>query len=288
MPTTPSRQPPPHFTQRSPRFPSPRQQGPFPMALTRASPGGPMRMMRHEPYPRPMKRPLNFDQQGLNQPPPRMPVSGQVIKIEAEDPDENISMNAPSGGDPVGPASSQPSSPSHTPSATPVKPEPSERDDDARSTSSTSTIPNEASDLKLGESAPAEGLSLDSDLSSLLPPTEDSSGGENQQPGTPSKTPGSSSGLDSCVNVKVEAITESEMELEITGVELGPSRVQRANSQEGWAPPGSAGAMGYSGGAAGSQADMQQGYSKWLFHRLATKPLPLPRWCSAVVLYTAV
>ncbi|XP_053382211.1 uncharacterized protein LOC128546194 [Mercenaria mercenaria] len=54
--------------QRSPRYTSPRQQGPHPVAMSRAPSGGRMRLPgnRHQPYSmtRPARTPLNFDQQG--------------------------------------------------------------------------------------------------------------------------------------------------------------------------------------------------------------------------------
>ena len=124
--------------------------------------------------------------------------------------------------------SSQPSSPSQNAQMK------SESADDANSESSSSTIQNEPGQ---------EGLSLGADLSGLV--------GSNSEQTDPD------------VSVKLEALTESEMdELEITGVE--PGRPIMPQSQQGWDPNVSM-AMGYdTSGATGSQADMagQQGYSK--------------------------
>ncbi|XP_060604870.1 sal-like protein 1 isoform X18 [Ruditapes philippinarum] len=99
-----------------------------------------------------------------------------------------------------------------------------ESKDDENTNSSSSTIPNEPSDGNTGESSDRQ--KTDSDL-------------------------------DPNVNIKVEAITESEMELEITGVEPG-----RPSIPQDWDPNLSLG-MNFdpNSGAMGSAADMQQGYS---------------------------
>ncbi|XP_060604817.1 sal-like protein 4 isoform X11 [Ruditapes philippinarum] len=100
-----------------------------------------------------------------------------------------------------------------------------ESKDDENTNSSSSTIPNEPSDGNTGESSDRQ--KTDSDL-------------------------------DPNVNIKVEAITESEMELEITGVEPG-----RPSIPQDWDPNLSLG-MNFdpNSGAMGSAADMQQGYSE--------------------------
>ncbi|XP_060604748.1 sal-like protein 3 isoform X2 [Ruditapes philippinarum] len=99
-----------------------------------------------------------------------------------------------------------------------------ESKDDENTNSSSSTIPNEPSDGNTGESSDRQ--KTDSDL-------------------------------DPNVNIKVEAITESEMELEITGVEPG-----RPSIPQDWDPNLSLG-MNFdpNSGAMGSAADMQQGYN---------------------------
>ena len=275
IPTTPTRYggPRPGFMpQRSPRF-SPRHPGIHPVALTRASPRG----VRHDPYPRPPRRPsLNFEQgpRHPGQAPMQLPIGmgnkmdGQVIKIEADDPDDsNQSDNA---NTPRAESVSSPSQTTQSSSALPsvVKSEATDRDEDARSESSSSTIPNEASDLqKLSEiGQPPEGLSLDSDLSGLI--SNEGAGTSSSIQNKPQSesegrepTAGSSGEMDPNVNVKVEAITESEMELEITGVELGHGGqlVDPMGSQESWAQ---------NSGATGSQGDMpqgsEQGYSKYI------------------------
>ncbi|XP_060604802.1 zinc finger protein 629-like isoform X9 [Ruditapes philippinarum] len=108
-----------------------------------------------------------------------------------------------------------------------------ESKDDENTNSSSSTIPNEPSDGNTGESSDRQ--KTDSDL-------------------------------DPNVNIKVEAITESEMELEITGVEPG-----RPSIPQDWDPNLSLG-MNFdpNSGAMGSAADMQQGYKSqhpWTVYR---------------------
>ena len=143
IPATPTYPPGPRFSQQSPRYPSPRQQGVFPTAMTRGSTGKQTRP-RHQPYQRPGKSPSNFDQQSPNTPSAKLP-SDQVIKIEGDSTSTSNNEQA------------------HTPSTpTHVKSEASDRDDDddndgdnddddAVSHSSASTIPNETADMKLGD-----------------------------------------------------------------------------------------------------------------------------------------
>ncbi|XP_045181615.2 sal-like protein 4 isoform X8 [Mercenaria mercenaria] len=271
---------------RSPRYHSP-QQGLHPVSLSRASPGARMRSPsnRHQPYPmtRPVRAPLNFEQQGRppGQGPGPSPVGvpvrnnkldGQVIKIEPEDEDdktdqsasENTTVQTPTVQTPTDlntniSESSQPSSPSVKPSTPSQTQGPSASDnEDAKSESSTSTIPNEASDLKLSDSAPTGGLSLDSDLSNIISASSDSN---IQQPSTSQDSTselGTTEGLDPNVSVKLEAGGYSEMDLEITGVELGQSTVQEPMSSQEWM----ANVQNVMQGATGSSADMagQQGY----------------------------
>ncbi|XP_060590056.1 zinc finger E-box-binding homeobox 2-like isoform X10 [Ruditapes philippinarum] len=233
---------------RSPRFASPRGQGPIhPVALTRASPG----QLRHQPYP--MTRPPKLKRPPLNFDPGRSPVGmpshspmrsptankldGQIIKIEPDDSNEasNQSENETGNQDNSDNASQSPSHAANAPSS--VKSESGEKDDDARSESSNSTIPNEP---------PAEGLSLDSDLSNLI-------SGNNQE-----QSSETTSEMDPNVSVKLEALTENEMDLEITGVEPGRPMVP----QDNWDPNVSMGMNYDPTGATGNQGDMSaQGYS---------------------------
>ena len=247
---------------RSPRYSAQRQQGPHPVSL-RASPGA---RMRHEPYPmvRPARRgSLNIDPQGKSpgQGPAimRIPtgnkVDGQVIKIEPDGEDDKSNQSA-SGA----PESSQPASPSVNPSTpSSIKPESGENDD-AKSESSSSTIPNEGSDLnKMSDSGPPGGLSLDSDLSNLISAAASTSTSDTAQ----DYSGVGGQGLDPNVLVKHEALGDSDMELEITGVELGSHPVvdQQMSSQD-WAM------AGMPSGAMGGPGDMlagQQGYSKCHF-----------------------
>ncbi|XP_045181739.1 zinc finger and BTB domain-containing protein 24-like isoform X7 [Mercenaria mercenaria] len=248
------------YSARSPRFASPRAQSPVhPIALTRASPGSQIRPhgVRHEPYP--MTRPpktkrtsLNFEQgknptTGPSQTPMRSPVGnrldGQVIKIEPEDDNEASNQSESDTANQEKPGSSS-QSPSQNNAPSSVKSESGEKDDDARSESSNSTIPNEPA---------AEGLSLDSDLSNLI------SGGNQQQSSETSE-------MDPNVSVKLEALTENEMELEITGVEPGRPVVP----QDNWDPNVSMGMNFDPTGATGNQGDLTaQGYrtshSKMIF-----------------------
>jgi hypothetical protein len=173
-------------------------------------------------------------------------LDGQIIKIEPDDSNGDSSNQEVSDLNVQGSKSAVPTSvqsPSHSnPPSTPskLKSESGDKDDDAKSESSSSTIPNEP---------PSEGLSLDSDLIS-----------EQSQPPTGH---GSDSGeIDPNVNVKLEALTESEMELEITGVEPG----RPAMPQDSWDPNMSMGMNFDPTGATGSQADLAaQGYSKWIY-----------------------
>lgn len=246
MPVTPPRYsgmgPRPGFMpQRSPIYSSPRQPALHPVSL-RASPGT---RMRHEPYPvaRPVRRgSLNTDQVAKS--PGKSKLDGQVIKIEPEDGDQS-NQSAPGA-----PESSQPASPSVNPSTpSSLKPE-SDNNDDAESSSS--TIPNEGTDYnKVSDTGPPGGLSLDSDLSNLISATSTS---------TTDSAQDTSTGLDPDVSVKLEAVGDSDMDLEITGVELGSTAAaeQQMLSQD-WAMGG------MPSGATGGPGDMaagQQGYSK--------------------------
>ncbi|XP_060589051.1 homeotic protein spalt-major-like isoform X6 [Ruditapes philippinarum] len=265
-----------YMQHRSPRYHSP-QQSPHPVALSRVAPGSRMRSPgnRHQPYPmaRPARPTLSFDQQGRSPgqgpgpmvtPVRNTKLDGQVIKIEPEDEDEksnqsaNENTNVQSDVKTNISESSQPSSPSIKPSTPSQTQGPSASDnEDARSESSSSTIPNEASDLKFSDTNPAAGLSLDSDLSNILP--TDSS--VNEPSTSQGNEQGTMEGLDPNISVKLEAFGDSEMDLEITGVELGQNTLtQEQMSSQEWM----ANVQNVMQGASGSSADMagQQGYSQ--------------------------
>lgn len=166
----------------------------------------------------------------------------QIIKIERDDNNEQdcndeISVTNVADSECVVPTSKQSPSHSNLPSTpSKVKSESGQRDDDGQSESSTSTIPNEQSDT----------LGLNSDLSNLI-------SGTNQQHGTESGE------IDTDVSVKLEALTENEMELEITGVEPG----RPIMAQDDWDPNISMGMNFDPTGATGDPGDMSaQGYSK--------------------------
>lgn len=264
----------PSIRQRSPRFPLPGQQGIHPVSLSRASPGR-MRSptMRHQPYPVPRgQRPrLNLDQSGRSpsqSSPLKLPTGnkadGQVIKIEPDD--DNDKTNQADSDNVQGltgasaAESSQPSSPSVKPSTPSQGPVVSDNDD-AKSESSNSTIPNEASDLKLSDTNPPGGLSLDSDLSNIISASASGSDTNNQQPVDSGSTSQADYGLDPNVSVKLEqSVTDSEMDLEITGVELGHRPTQEPSGSQDWM----SNVQDIMQGATGNPADMssQQGYSK--------------------------
>ncbi|KAL4217831.1 hypothetical protein ACF0H5_022570 [Mactra antiquata] len=231
--------PPGFMATRSPRHHAPRYLGPRP---TRPP------AMRHQPYPvsRPVRAPT------LQQSPMKSPskIDGQIIKIEPEEDDgensnqshgdNNVNADNPSGN--VNQSPSQPSTPSKVKTS-------SNTDDDAES--STSTIPNDpTSDTNLG---------LDSDLSKLISDSNNDGGGEGSEQTDPN------------ITVKLEALTESEMELEITGVEPGRPQVP----QDSWDPNVSMGMSFDPTGATGSQGDLsQQGYNMVIsstYQRLSQK-----------------
>ena len=198
---------------------------------------------RHQPYP--ITRPIRASTMPVSSPSPlKSPnkIDGQIIKIEPEDSNDDTSnqgSNLPES-DINNQSSSQSPSQSNPPSTpSKVKSESGEKDDDARSESSNSTIPNEAT---------GEGLSLDSDLSNLI-------SGNNQQ-----QSSETTSEIDPNVSVKLEALTENEMELEITGVEPGRPPMP----QDNWDPNVSMGMNFDPTGATGNQGDMAaQGFSKY-------------------------
>ncbi|KAH3709809.1 hypothetical protein DPMN_069274 [Dreissena polymorpha] len=247
-----------YMPQRSPRFNAPHQQGPpHPVAL-RVTTGGPIRGPasgpRHEPYPtqRPERRGSSgsYDQTHVpnpkQQPLPqlqKMPSgpNGQVIKVEDDDAEQS-NQSAPGvtsrdNSEPVSPA---------------VKT--SLRSDIYDDSKSSVSVLNE-SDLKQDISIPAGGLSLDSDLSSLISPTTATSStlttNDSVQEGHTSAILGDSE--DPNVSVKLETVDEGDMDLEITGVELG----QALGQAPGGDPMGSQDwGQGMQGGAAGGPGDM--------------------------------
>ncbi|XP_053382595.1 uncharacterized protein LOC123540008 isoform X12 [Mercenaria mercenaria] len=225
---------------------SPRQYSP---RFSSRSPG-----MRHEPYPsaRPPRRPLNLDQaSGANKNTGAMKIpignNGQVIKIEPED-DESSNQsatdttNVPSASGTAG--TTQPSaSPSHSSApSTPanVKSESGDKDDDDNKSesSATGTTPQPTT----------EGLNLQSDLSDMI-----SSGGDNSDLDKAGTSAGAEGTDSEPFNVKLEAISESDMELEITGVEPGRPAVPQYDVSMG---------MPFDPSTSGIDSPGQQGYSE--------------------------
>ena len=296
-PTTPTRYGPgprptfsPSRVHTSPRHFSPR--GVHPVSLTRLSPQsvprGGTSNVRHEPYPgaRPRK-PLNFDPNShkrLSQPSSYMSLPTETgsaqkinidefIKIEAMDEDEKNaeksrteerkssvdSGHGESGASVPGIDPNLSASPSQTalpPTPTDSIQSPAVRDDGSESSSS--TITNEPAEVKYSDTLPPGGLSLDSDLSNLT--------GISSEAAKTDTLTSNGAAVDPNVNIKVESITESELDLEITGVEPG----QMAQPDYGLMPNVQT-RMGYdtstSGGAQGDMTDQSsQGYSKSMFH----------------------
>ncbi|XP_045180269.2 sal-like protein 1 isoform X9 [Mercenaria mercenaria] len=213
---------------------------------------------RHQPYP--VTRPIRAPAMPVSTPSPlKSPnrIDGQIIKIEPDDNNDETSNQEAGDLDTAESetnAQNSSQSPSqNNPPSTPskLKSESGEKDDDARSESSNSTIPNEPA---------AEGLSLDSDLSNLI------SGGNQQQSSETSE-------MDPNVSVKLEALTENEMELEITGVEPG----RPVMPQDNWDPNVSMGMNFDPTGATGNQGDMTaQGYIARPFQeRVIPAPSPI-------------
>lgn len=220
--------------------------------------------MRHEPYrgARPPRRPLNQDNSpganrnmGILRPP--LGNDGQVIKIEPE-PDESSNQSASDTTNiqsPSGATSSiqQTASPSHSSEpSTPanIKSESGDRDDnyddnDNKSeSSSTSPTPLQA----------GEGLSLHSDFSNLISDVGGGIGDNSDLDGAGTSAGAEGTGSDYDPNVKLEAISESEMELEITGVE--PGRVSASQYDV------SSMGMAFDPSTSGLDSPSQQGYSK--------------------------
>ena len=190
----------------------------------------------------------------------------QVIKIEAVEDDgsrgDQTSAAGQSDMENGAPGSSQfqSSSASSSPSHTALPPTPTSQSvqsplvKDDGSESSSSTIVNEPTEVKYSDTIPAGGLSLDSDLSNLT-----GIQGESAKMDTAESNSGAEQEMDPNVNIKVEAVTESELDdLEITGVEPG-----QMPQSDNWMPD-----MDYGPSTSGAQGDMSgaqggAGYSKW-------------------------
>jgi hypothetical protein len=140
---------------------------------------------------------------------------------------------------------------------TPVKLEPSDTSNDGVSESN-----------NVNQSPSQSALSRDEDRSNSSSSTIPNELGDSNS-GNDKNT--DQSELDSSVNVKVEAISEAEMELEITGVEPG-----RQMLSQDWDPNVSMG-MNFdpNSGATGTAGDMQQGYSKCNFLYLTVSTISM-------------
>ena len=312
-PTTPTRYSPgprPRFSpsrvHTSPRQFSPQSQshrGVHPVSLSRASPQSVSRgasNIRHEPYPGAHPRkPLNFDPQShkrLSQPPsskqlPTEPGSAkkintypnEFIKIEAMDEDEENAENSQteerkssvdsgqgdSGSSVPGTEPTTRASPLQTampPTPTDSAQSPAVKDDGSESSSS--TITNETAEVKYSDTLPQGGLSLDSDLSNLT--------GISSATASMDSSMSDSAAVDPNVNIKVEAFAESELDLEITGVEPGQMTqpdyglMPNVQNRMGCNPSTSGGAQGDMTG------ESSQGYSKSQFHLFLCCPVFIP------------
>ena len=230
--------------------------GVHPVSLTRASPQGRgASNVRHEPYPanRPRKGSLNFDPQShtrLPKVPMKLPTEpgnvqkmnvnpNEVIKIEAVDEydsqgdqttaTDQSGKTGESDMENGAPPSSQfqSSSASSSPSHTALPPTPTSQSvqsplvKDDGSESSSSTIANEPAEVKYSDTIPPGGLSLDSDLSNLTGIPGHAAEMDTAEPKSVASDEQTMDEMDPNVNIKVEAITESELDLEITGVEPG-------------------------------------------------------------------
>lgn len=245
---------------------------------------------RHQPYSmiRPPRVSPNFDHQGRSpgqsQRPASSPITGrlpvnnkvdgqEVIKIEPKDVDDdnsNQSVND-SASIPIPMSAITDSSLPPSPSNKPLTPSQSQgpsasNNDDDNLESSTTDIPNESSELGFSDSTPPGGLGLDSDLSNILSLSSSATDSNVQQStsaeGLTNEPDNTSTELDPNISVKLESpVDDSEMDLEITGVELGSRQpVQEPMSSQDWM----ANVQNVMQGATGSPADMagQQGYSK--------------------------
>ena len=197
-----------------------------PVSLSRASSRGGGSTNRHEPYPQ--KQTSSFDNQVLTPSKDQsltLPVglnNNEVIKIEALDEQEetnsgekeNVQVAGSTGG-----MAQKDSDNTHDMTAdsysTSVK--------DMSSSISVSVGESDFKETKPLDMPPQRELSLDSNLSNSAHFTsdEETSASKPVITTTDSQTIIASSDIDPSLDVKVEAITESEMELEITGVEPG-------------------------------------------------------------------
>lgn len=243
-----------------PRFMPTRSPRPFSPRFSSRSPG-----IRHEPYPttRPLRRPLNLDQAAgaiKNTGAVKLPIgnNGETIKIEPDDEDlsnqsasDTANIQTPSGASQpsASPHSSAPSTPAN------VKSESGDKDDDdnkSEEASATCTTPQPSTEV----------LNLQSDLSSAI-----SSGGDNSdldKAGTSMGAEGT--GFEVDPTIKLEAISESDMELEITGVEPGRPAVPQYDVSLG---------MSFDPSTSGIDSSAQQSYSKCLLLYLFYKLSPL-------------
>ena len=193
----------------------------------------------------------------------------EVIKIEPMDEDEENteksqtegtkSVDSGTGDSGTEVATTESPSPQTAMPPTPTNSiqSPAVRDDGSESSSS--TITNEPAEVKYSDTLPPGGLSLDSDLSNLT-------GIPSESAKTDTSTSDSAS-VDPNVSVKLEAITESELDdLEITGVEPGQMALPdyglmpNVQNRMGFGPSTSGGAQG------DMAAESSQGYSKSKFH----------------------
>ncbi|XP_052765282.1 zinc finger protein 263-like isoform X5 [Mya arenaria] len=134
------------------------------------------------------------------------------------------------------------------PGARNVKVEPSDSDEASnQSGTDAGNVKHETTGSVQESGANTDNENRDSDGSNLAAGDQ---GGEQQGSGSGPQTPGS----DPDINVKLEALTEEELDLEITGVE--PGTAGAGMSQSEWDPNASLG-MDYGQGATGSSADMQ-------------------------------
>lgn len=241
-----------------PRFMPSRSPRPFSPRFSSRSPG-----IRHEPYPtsRPLRRSLNLDQgANKNTGAIKLPIgnNGETIKIEPDDEDlsnqsasDTANIQTPSGASQpsASPHSSAPSTPAN------VKSELGEKDDDdnkSEESSATCTTPQPNTEV----------LNLQSDLSSAISSGVDNS--DLDKAGTSMGAEGT--GFEGDPTIKLEAISESDMELEITGVEPGRPAVPQYDVSLG---------MPFDPSTSGIDSTAQQGYSKCLLPFLFYKLSPL-------------
>jgi len=246
------------------QLPPLRHQTPHPVSLSRAPSGHPRPSVRHEPYPahRPGRQgSQNFDtQQAQGQ-----ATSAVQVPVASNNVNSVSSISSVGASIKTEPNDSEHSNQSviaHSPTVTGNRN--GVVNEDSRSESSLSTLPNDPSDLRVGEmSVPQAGLSLDSDLSSLILPAKSSSSSE--------ISGHNMSGMDtSGVSVKQENADDDddEIDLEITGVELGMPQQFDMDSSQDWSQQGQQYMTGgvQSMSSTGGKSDMlgQQGYSKCL------------------------